>query len=289
MRRGKWAALWLLAAVACGAPSAPANRGPARVITLLPNLTEIVVALGAGNRIVGCTSYCPRASLAAEVADMGTPLSPSLERIAALRPDLVLMQDTQHEARDRLRAMGLRAEDVPAVSFADVFTAVRRIAELLGLDRAGVELAERIRSELAGVAARIRGRPPVRTLVVIGHDRGALRQIFLAGPDSFITNLLVTAGGENVLPKSPIPYPVVGVEEILKLNPEAVLVLAPDEEDTPAAQERERRLWSALSYLNAVKNGRVYLLADRDILTPGPRMGETAARFARLLHPESTP
>jgi iron complex transport system substrate-binding protein len=274
-------------ALACGSSAPPAAHAAARIVTLLPNLTEIVVALGAGERIVGCTSYCPREGLRTEVAVVGAPLGPNLERIAALRPDLILLQDTQRAWRDRLRAMNLRAVEVPGQSMADVFAAVRTIAGLLDVADTGERLNKRLKGELDDVAQRVAGARPLRTLLVIGHDPGALREIFLAGRGTFIDRLLQIAGGANALEASPVAYPKVGVEEVLRVNPQAVFVLAPDENDTPAAQEREARLWSALAYLDAVKNGRVYLVTGRDVMTPGPRMADTAAHFARLLHPEA--
>ncbi len=277
----------LAAACSPTGTTTPRRTVPQRVVTLLPSLTEIAVALGGGGRIVGCTSYCPRAGLPAEVVDVGAPVSPSFERIAALRPDLVLLQTTQRNERDRLRAMGLRAEEISLIGFDEVLGAIGRIGQLLGLSDRATVLTGQIRADLAALAARVNSEPPVRTLLVVGHEPGALRQIVLAGPQTFLGRLLIAAGGNNVLTDTPVPYPTVGVEKILDLNPDAVLVLAPDEENTPAAQERERLVWSSVAYLAAVKNGRVYLLPDDDILNPGPGLADIARRLAMVLHPEA--
>lgn len=257
-----------------------------RVVALLPNLTRIVVELGAGDRLVGYSRYSKIPGLPPTAVDVGGALDPNYELIISLQPDLILLQDTQKDQRAKLENMGLRVLAVPLFTIRDVLGAIKTIGAKLERSPAADQLTSRLQQDLERLKQRWAGEPPVRTMLVIGHEPGALRDIYLAAPGSFLDELLKIAGGENVLRESLMPYPKINKETIMQFNPQVILVLAPGQDDSPAALDHERRLWSELPYLEAVKTGRVYLLTDWDILTPDPRMTQITEAFSGFLHPE---
>ncbi|NLH49892.1 MAG: ABC transporter substrate-binding protein [Myxococcales bacterium] len=288
-------ACWLPALIALcfacapGPAAPPPAAAPARIVSLLPSFTQIVVALGAGDRVVGRTPFCPTAGLSPQAVEVGAALDANYERIFALRPDLVLVKSSMQAQRERLVALGLPVLALPTETIADAYTAIAAIAEKLGRVPAGQALVERLQNDLQTVTDHVKKQPPARTLLVIGHNPGELRGIFAAAKGTFLDELLTIAGGANALLDSPIAYPQLGQEEILRLDPEAIVALLPGADDSPAAQERERALWRALPYLRAVKADRVFLIADPDAVTSGLRMAEIARRMAALLHPVPEP
>lgn len=295
MRKGRgrnivWAATLLVLCLAACSPQKPAAPGPPqRIVSLLPSFTQIVAALGAGERVVGRTPYCPTEGVSPQAVEVGAALDANYERIFALRPDLVLVQNSMVKHRERLTALGLPVLSQPTDTVADAYTAIAGIAEKLGLAPAGQALVGRLQNELRTVRENSSGLQPVRTLLVIGHNPGELRAIFVAAPGTFLNELLTIAGGVNALATSPTLYPQLNQEEILRLDPEAIVVFVPGADDSPAAQRRERDLWSALSYLEAVKTERIHLVGDNDALSPGPRMAATARRLAALLQTAPEP
>ena len=288
-------ACWLPALIALCLACAPGRSAPSpaaapvRIVSLLPSFTQIVVALGAGDRVVGRTPFCPTAGLSPQAVEVGAALDANYERIFALRPDLVLVKSSMQAQRERLVALGLPVLALPTETIADAYAAIAAIAEKLGRVPAGQALAGRLQKDLQAVADGVKDRPPVRALLVIGHNPGELRGIFAAARGTFLDELLTVAGGTNALSDSPLAYPQLGQEEILRLDPEAIVMLLPGADDSPAAQERERALWRALPYLRAVKTGRVFLIADPDAVTSGLRMADIARRIAALLHPAPEP
>jgi iron complex transport system substrate-binding protein len=273
-----------LAAAGCTqrAASAPA-AAPRRIVSLLPSFTQIVVALGAGDRLVGRTQYCPTDGVSPRAVVVGGALDANFERILALKPDLVLVQQSMTDQRAKLGALGLPVLAPPTDKIADAYVAIREIARRLQVAAAGETLAQRVEKELADVRDASRGQAPPRALLVIGHSPGELRAIYAAAPNTFLDELLHVAGGVNALPAGPAIFPQVNAEEILHADPDAVIVFAPGEDGSPAAQAAERNLWRALPYLRAVKAGRVYRVVDPFALSPGPEMARTARTLELLL------
>ncbi len=276
-----------VALVGCWREAPERNGPPERIVSLLPSFTQIVVALGAGERIVGCTPFCPREGLSAAAVSVGGALDANFEKILALRPDLVIVQATMTAHIDRLRALGLTVLPQPVETVGDACNAAVTIAKTLGLEKEGRRVAALFRTELKSVTQQTAGKPPVSTLLVIGHTPGELRDIFVAAKGTFLDELLVAAGGVNALGVALTIYPKISKEEILRLNPQVILVFTPTRNPAPDASARELGLWRALPYLDAVKSGRVYVISDFHALSPGTKMGVTAGRISRLLHPQS--
>jgi len=277
----------LLFFAACTQQQAAAPPQPQqRVIAMVPNLAEAVISVGAGDMLVGRCEACNVPGMPPYAENVGGVLDPDMERVVALKPDLVLLQDTMDELKQKLEAVNLTTAALPLFTMDDVFKSIETVAGLLNKTAEGKKMTTIIKQQLQQTAAKVKNRKPVRTLLVVGHDKGSLRELYLAGPGSFLDELLQTAGGVNVFPAGDVPYPKPSKEEILRLNPDVILVLIHDSVGTPADQQRELELWRELGYLDAVKNERVHLLTDDFITVPGPRMALIAARFAPLLHPE---
>ncbi|MDW8280680.1 MAG: helical backbone metal receptor [Myxococcales bacterium] len=271
---------------ACQQPAAPV-RAARRIVTLTPSLTEIVFALGAGDRVFGVSDFCDHPAEVQSRPRVGSFLRPSLERILALQPDLVLVDGVQQDVAAALAQAGVRVLAVPLQSLEDVRRAILRIGAegVVGQPAAAERLLARLDAELSKAEQRVRGLERTPVLFVVDREVGGLRGLVVAGPGTYLDELLQRAGGTNVFADLPLRYAKVAVEEVAARRPQVIL----DAVHVPPADEGARARaaadWQALAHIPAVAQGRVHLLAQRSFVTPGPRLGQSIGELLRLLHP----
>lgn len=270
----------LAAALACARPPAqagPTGGAPQRIVSLTPALTEILFAVGAGDRVVGVTQYCDFPPEAKAKPKVGGYVNPSVEAVLALEPDLVLVSPGpgNRDSALALRRAGLRLEIVPAETLEESLAAIERVARVVGVDAMGHELAAAVRARLDAVAKRVLGAPRVRTLFCVQTD-----PIIAAGRDTLPSQILELAGGTNVveLPR----YPRLDVEAVAGAKPELILQARMDLSGTSA--HTEDAFWKRWPTIPAVASGRVVVLPDDLALRPGPRVADAVEELAAILH-----
>ena len=255
-------------------------RAPLRVVSLAPSNTELMFAVGAGDRLIGRTTVCdypPEASKVPVVGGM-TPKTINLEALVALRPDLILatcgVQEPIIAPLERLK--------LPVVALdADDFDGVVRNIRLVGalVDRAAVgdDLADRFRARVAAVQKRVSGRaaPRPKVLYLVGED-----PLMTAGPNTFIGRMIEAAGGVNIFGDVAARYPRPGEEEILARAPD--VILAGRDDPTRRAQIAARPGWSQVP---AVRAGRIAFLAEDEVSRPAPRLADGLEAMADALEP----
>lgn len=263
------------------APAPPTAR-PQRIVCLAPVYTEIVFALGAGDRLVGRSKWCnfpPEAERVPVVAEMGQP---NLERVVALRPDLVLAPALgKKDAYEKLRGLGLRVEELEPGTFADALAAIRRIGGWIGEERAAEAIVAKIEADRDALAKKLLGCPRVRCAFVVGHE-----PLYVTGAGTFADDLLALANAENACADANgwVRY---GLEDFLARNPEVILDSTMGYER--GVDEQVVAFWRRWPDLAAVKTGRVYAV-DPDLTNrPGPRIVGALEQLARRLHPEAFP
>lgn len=252
-----------------------------RIVSLVPSATDLLVAMGATDRLVGRTSY-DSAPGVIDRPSVGQPLTPSLERMIELGPDLVI---AWRELAGRPR--GSRMEALfPSVYYARTtdLDGVRRLLEDLGrmLGRPGAadSLRRVIACQLDTVRGAVRATTPVRAAYLVWPDPPRA-----AGPGSFLDSLLHLAGGRNVFSSAGSQWPRVSLEALVAKNPD-VLVLGGIGSRAPGWQAvSERPGWRSLA---AVQSGRIHEVPSDLFHRPGPRVGRAAAALARYLHPAAT-
>lgn len=254
------------------------DRAPAplRVVCLVPSATELVFALGAGDRVVGVSTYDDYPPEVTRLPRIGGMTNPSFEGIAALRPDAVVGVEgpTDLTALRRLRSLGIRVVVPRVESIAEVLSGVDLFGRLLHRAPEAAALRRRIEGELDAVRARVANRPRPRTLVVLGR-----RPLVVAGPGSWIDEVLTLSGGANAVTAGG-RYPTIPRESLAALAPEAILDLTGHADGA--------RLQGELDGVDlpAVRNHRVTTLSDPMFLRPGPRVTEAARQIAAALHPD---
>jgi iron complex transport system substrate-binding protein len=248
---------------------------PSRIVSTLPSATETLFALGVGDRVVGVSNYCRYPPAVLSLPKIGTYTKPDPERIALLRPDLVILEKTATSLADRLAALGIRYAQIKIGSLADVYSMIQDIGSAVGVT-AKASLNDQIRSRLATIRTESAGRPKPTVLLVVGRTPGLLTNLTAVGPSTYLGELLQIAGGSNALPDAAIPYPHISLETVVRLNPEVILDMSMMGESTEARiqEKRLRQPWLTHRELVAVRNGYVFGLASETLVTPGPRVVE---------------
>jgi iron complex transport system substrate-binding protein len=284
---------WLLVFFACLAraepPAVPAYLGqarpkaaPRRVVSLAPSLTEIVFALGAGERVVGVTRFDDYPPAVLALPRVGGFTDPSLEAILGLQPDLVLCVPNagNRPAMEAVVRLGVPVLVLPAERFEDVFQAVDALGRELEVKPAAEALIARLRARVAEVEVRVAGRARPRVLLVYGH-----KPLVAAGPGTFADEMIRLAGGRNVLEVKGPSYPTLPMEEVLALAPEVILDAAMSGTGSEVSPEEARQAWSRWKVLPAVSAGRVHVVDSAVWFRPGPRIVDGLEQLEKLLHP----
>ncbi|MEP6718167.1 MAG: cobalamin-binding protein [bacterium] len=251
-----------------------------RVISLAPNLTEIVYAVGAGDHLVGNTTFCNYPPEAKNVVKVGDTLQPSIERILALRPQLVLVSTaSQLEAFTRqLDEQQIAVYVTDPRDLEGVFRSILGVGDLLNQSAGAAELVKQLRARTDTVEYAVAGRPAVSVFFQLSGQ-----PLYTAGKSSFVTNLIERAGGRSVTADVNEAWPRLSDEAALASRPEAIVMLSGDAMGGAA----NTNVAAALRNSPAVKNGRLYVI-NGDLLTrPGPRLVDGLEQIARALHPEA--
>ncbi len=256
---------------------------PARVVSLSPAATEMLFAVGAGDRVVGVTSYCDYPPEATKLPQVGSYTGLSVEKVISLRPDVVIgMRGNAPEALKALRRAGLKVLAYDPVTMAGVLDLMDEIGHMMRDTLGEVSAVERLRARVDAVraeAAKLPRRP--RTLVAV-----QLEPLYAAGPGTHLDDMIRLAGGENVAGDADIPWPQYSLERTLEKDPE--VIIAPSrhingEEMTSAGILSDLRKSTTWSGTTAVKQGSI-LAIDDDLLTlPGPRIVDGLEQMAAVM------
>lgn len=260
---------------------------PRRIVSLVPATTEMLFAMGAGHRIVGVSNYDRFPPEVARITKVGGLLDPDVETLLSLKPDLVIVYDTQTDLKRQLERAQVPMYHYVHRGLPDITQTMRAIGARIGAGAAADAAAARIEQQLAAIGRRVAGRPRPTTLLVFGREQGTLRRVHASGGYGFLHDVLELAGGADVLNDLRKQSVEMSTEMILTRKPEVILELHYGNSPTLTAIEAERLVWNALPSLPAVRNKRVYLLAGQEFVVPGPRIVVAAERFARTLHPEA--
>ena len=251
-----------------------------RVISLAPNLTEIVYAVGGGDRLVGDTTFCDYPPQAKSVAKVGDTLQPSIERILALRPQLVLVSTaSQLEAfTEQLNEQRIAVYVTDPRDLEGVFRSILSVGDLLNQPVGAAALVKQLRERAETVERAVAGRPPVSVFFQLSGQ-----PLYTAGKSSFVTNLIERAGGRSVTSDVNEAWPRLSNEAALASRPEAIIMLS----GGAMGANANTNVAAALKNSPAVQKGRVYVI-DGDLLTrPGPRLVDGLEQIARALHSEA--
>jgi iron complex transport system substrate-binding protein len=246
-----------------------------RAVSLAPNLTETVFTIGAGDRLVGVTTYCKYPAEAQKIPKIGDTINPNLETIVALNPQIVLVSTaSQIESfTNTLDKQNIAVFVTNPQDMDGVYRSISQLGEIFGEDEKARRTIEQMRKRVTDIEARTGALPDIKVFLQISKD-----PLFTIGRKSFMTDLIYRAGGVSVTANVDEAYPKFSKETALALEPEAIILSESEGNHEPNE-----------IFINspAVKNGKVFRV-NADLLSqPGPRIVDGLEQIARALHPES--
>jgi iron complex transport system substrate-binding protein len=250
-----------------------------RVISLAPNLTEIVFAVGAGDRLVGRTTYCDYPAETKAVAEIGDTLHPSIERVISLKPQLVLISTaSQLEVfTQQLQNQNIAVFVTDPHDLEGVFRSIDQIGGILGHEEQAKLLVQKLRERANAVEQAVKQKPPVRVFYQLSAE-----PLYTAGHDAFVTDLIRRAGAVSVTADVPGAWPKYSNESALAAKPEAIILPTGGSMGSVNSDVTE-----ALRQSPAVVQGHVYKINDDYLTRPGPRAIDGLEAMARALHPDA--
>lgn len=254
---------------------------PERLVSLTPSSTEILFALGLGDKVVGVDDYSNYPAAALKIDKVGAYDKPILEKIVALKPDLVLADSIHEEAVKRLEEMGISVAVVFPSDLEEVLTGIRWIGIATGARDRAVELEAELTERIRLVDEKVASIPEQERPWV--YYEVSSEPIMTAGPKTLSSELMVRAGGCNIAHDAATDYPEFSPEAIVSRNPDVIIF--PEIHGTDAVEVETIKARPGWGTVKAVQNGRLYSI-DADILSrPGPRVVEALEKMMRLFHP----
>jgi ABC-type Fe3+-hydroxamate transport system substrate-binding protein len=250
-----------------------------RIVSLAPNLTEIVYAIGAGDRLVGRTSYCDYPPQAKSVTEVGDTMHPSSERIITLKPQIVLVSTaSQLESfTKQLDEQKIAVYVTNPTNLDEIFLSIERLGELFGTSETAKKLADELRRRTQKVEAAVASTKPVRVFYQVSGE-----PLYTIGRDAYLTDLIKRAGGVSVTGDVPGAFPRYSDEAALASKPDAIILPTGG-----SMGEANSTVISALKDSPAVLNGHVYKINGDLLSRPGPRLVDGLEAMARALHPDA--
>ncbi len=253
---------------------------PKRIVSLAPNVTEILFSLGLDEEIVGVSIHSNFPEKARSKVRVGSYIRLDFEKIASVNPDLVIATGAGNtrDMVDRLGKLGLQTYVIYPKNFTDILRSIAHVGQVVNREKEAGAIIEGMRKRCEKVMELTEGLPRPKVFIQIGDA-----PLVTVAKGSFADDLVRLAGGENIAEKEKEVYPRLGMEEILKRSPEVIIISSMN----PAADyQKIFQEWTRWKTLPAVKNGRIHLI-DSDLLDrPSPRIIEGLEELARVLHPE---
>lgn len=266
---------------------------PGRIVSMSPSVTEILFELELGDRVVGVTRFCEYPPQATKKAKVGGLHDPNFEAIVALEPDLVILRETSEKTMAAFEELELDTLVVCHKNVEGILDSIGAIGHRCGAEEEAERVVAGLRSEIQRIERKTAGLERPRVMFAVQRtldEPGKIQNVYVAGREGFIDRVITLAGGENACPDSLAGFPVVSAEGIMQMNPQVILDMSAAMLKNQSKPQRSKQAvladWEQLAEVEAVRDGRVYLLEEDYAFIPGPRFLLLAGKLARLIHPE---
>jgi iron complex transport system substrate-binding protein len=269
-----------------GAGELPDHGRPQRIVTIAPNSAEIICSLGACDSIVGVSKFCVYPPELKSRPRVGGLFDPDLEKIIALRPDLIVLRGKSESVQQLAAERGIAIHRDRTERLPDVERCILELGQRLGREKEADRLVETFRGRIDAVRKRVAGKPRPRVLLTILRQPDKLANLMTTGKGTFLDEMLAIAGGANVFGHLDMAYPQVSSEGIVARRPEVIIELMPEIKLTDALKRQMLEQWKTLGSIPAVADSRIFFATDDNALIPSPRYVEIIEKVSRILHPE---
>ncbi|MDD3641838.1 MAG: helical backbone metal receptor [Candidatus Krumholzibacteria bacterium] len=279
--------LFVLICAACGPASEAGDREPCRrIVSLSPNITEILFAVGLGDRLVGATRFCNYPPEAALLPRVGGYYDTNVEAVVALEPDLVVMLPAHESAGSVLERVGIQCLAVGNETIGEILSSITTIGRRCGAADSAAAVRASIERRIESVRRLTSASDRPSTLVVVSRAYGSSPAgICAAGRGTFYDELLEAAGGRNAIDSRVPAYPELSMEGMLHLDPEVIIEIVPAADARRLGLQRITGGWKGAAELRAVRTGRVTILTGDHASIPGPRLVLLLEEFAEAISP----
>ena len=261
---------------------------PQRIVSVAPSITEILYGVGAFGQVVAVSDYCTYPPEVKNLPRVGGWENSNIEKIAALRPDLVILTDAQEPLmQDKLRRIGVHTVTVPTRYLQDVFITMEAIGRVTGHQMEAQELARHTRAALDEVRNQAKSLPQRSVLFVVDRTPGTLRDLYVATEGNYLAEIVSIAGGRLIAQPDKSGYSKISKEAVLTLDPEIIIDMVQGSKGQFG--EHPEIVWHDLPELKAVREGHVYPIRDEFVSHASQFVAETAKLLLRLIHPEVAP
>jgi iron complex transport system substrate-binding protein len=274
---------------ACRGVAPPSPSRAQRIVSLVPAVTEMLFAIGAGPQVAGISSYDHFPPEVEKLPKVGALIDPDNERILSLRPDLIVVYGSQTDTEARFKKAGIQTFNYrhgATEAILGTFDTITALGAATGHEAQARELVVRMTAGLDAVRKRVEGLDRPHTLLVIGRQPATLQGIYVAGGSGFLNELLEVAGGQNVFEDVARESVQPSSETLLRRAPDVLLELRATQPagDYPAG---DVAVWNTLASIPAVRDHRVHTVVGDYVVVAGPRIAEGAEAIARVLHPDA--
>ena len=254
------------------------------VVSLAPNITETIYALGEEGQLVGVSDFDDYPPRVRRLPKLGGYIDPNLEQLALIRPALIMVPG-QHEAVTTFASQnGMTVLNVHMDSLATIDEGIATIGTALGVEKAATKLRRQTTSKLDGIRTAVAEFDRPKVFIVLSREQGDLSNLRTVGGTSFLSELVDAAGGDNIYGDAKEPYLEASKETLMVKAPDVILEVQAGRNFTQKQATALHSDWRLMDSLPAWKEGRIYIFSDSHMMRPGPRVTDVARQFAKKLH-----
>jgi len=249
-----------------------------RIVALSPAINEIIYALGLGSEIVGNTEYCNYPKESISIAKVGGYFSPSLEKIIALKPSIVIMQKNNYRVSKRLKQLGVDTEIVNIDTINNIRDSILGLGTRLKEEKNAKKIVEQINQGIESIKGIVKNR---KILIVIGHNT-SLKRVFVAGQNLYFNDIINESGNQNAFKSTRKGQPILNIENIIATNPDIVILLAHNMRENHVIRTDLIEPWLKLP-IKASKSNSIYIIDKEYSGIPSDRLVLFLRDFREIL------
>jgi iron complex transport system substrate-binding protein len=256
-----------------------------RIISTSPSITETLFELGLKDRVIAVTDFCKYPEEACRLPSIGGMLNPNMEKVISLTPDLIIHQSGNQRLRNNAKSVGIKTLEVRMGNLEEIFDSIKKLGVALNCQEQANKLTLHLTSGIAFYQEQLKGFPKKEVLLLLGDSSDPARDLYAAGPGTFLNELLNLSGGTNIIRDSPARYPKLSKEHIIKKSPEIIIEAGPKSNLPQREIDIRIQEWNRFPTIEAVKKKQIYFIGADYILIPGPRLLKTIEQFSKAIHP----
>jgi iron complex transport system substrate-binding protein len=257
-----------------------------RIISTTPSITETLFKLGLKDRVIAVTDFCKFPKVACQLPSIGGMLNPNMETVVSLTPDLIIHQSGNQRLSNNAKSMEIQTLAVDMGNLWEIFETIKILGTALDCQEQANKLTLHLNEGIAYYQERLKGLPKKEVLLLLGDSNDPARDLYAAGPGTFLNELLNLSGGNNIVRDSPARYPKLSKEYIIEKSPEIIIEAGPKSNLSQNEIDLRIKEWNRFPTIQAVKNEQIHFIGADYILIPGPRLLKIIERFSKAIHPD---